>query len=1127
MGIYKSLFILFFAASGITETMSAKNNGAIFINGFSELIEINGEVKEWYIDDREFLSYRGRDRSWQVRATDGRESITWRTDEVPTDIGSTVIFVFGAGFTIGELGRFEFMLDNQSLMTISGTISGDAQWQNEQVHLKFDYFRNQSSYAAGVMYITIPAEMLTPGEPVRFSVRGLKDDDSSSFFLNDNKSVANDPDIQPVVNPKSIEPLEPVTAKTLRYEGTQPVQVFNRPKGHYQQGLETLLSRGRVKPVELLANKDEKGRTEWVSERTIFHDEFTGTEIWKMTNSPYGVVRHEYSTLHAWNANGRKILVNLPFGAAKGMIDQRTGKIYQSDNSYPGVWSPVDPDIMFKPGQWKGKPAIVSYNVEKDEVLQGLAPVRENQTAGLHFPPSDDAKYIIWREGPQGRSPTFGLAATDGSLYRSISLSGKVIDEQLPVTFEEPAKQPGLDETTGGVHQQYFTRRPDHSVIIASNYFRPDEPTYSLERIYSIDGELKYTGPNMSHQSWHKKGEYVIFMGWGGVTAYDPLSGKRWLVMPYTGTVDGHTTWNSYDAHWSAASLRSQGGGDIFRISMRPDRSVIRLAGSNPVNPDATNWNNHEFANLSPDGTKILFMSTMSGSLNEYIAIAANPQAPKLVGEWTDDAYQLTIDPALSRETKGYRLYRTDRTGQNYIQLDFIKKPDGNTVGSEEPFSILIEDSSSEDGSYYAVRAEEHSGLLSRYSNEVSVNDAPTAKTIEVESLEFTGFMQDFNAQEAGNMYYLFVPSYAPNSSVTFNNPLIAGTVWARVTGKEVSYRLDAGDVSIDYGPKNYRGWEWVNLGSLQGEITLTSESAGLQIDRFFITPDPEQKPVGRGLDYQPDLTFAGKIPGNVQANALSPFAVEITWKPVGGARHYNVYVCDQPDFKPSQAKLIYSPPGIGYNNGNSESGRIIDWGIESGAQLYYKVEAVDFDGTRSRISEAAGAVTPELKLETLELNYNEFAGETIESIEGKSAEDGRLIILEEGQSVEVPFNIQTEGDYVIWHQWRADSGDFLRIDVSLSEESKGITDYHSLQMSKSYDLSALSGIALSEEPGWNRFTFRGDQVETGSNMEHGVMRLTSGSYTLKLTANDQIYLHKLKITNDLNLVPDGRLNTF
>ena len=395
--------------------------------------------------------------------------------------------------------------------------------------------------------------------------------------------------------------------------------------------------------------------------------------------------------------------------------------------------------------------AVVAYDLTQDRAIRGLGPVRA--LAGI-APVSADGKWVCWREGTQNIATTFGLAAADGSSYRSIATNGGIVAQQAPVTFEPPPEPPPLAVTKGGIHQMYFTRRPDHSVI--TNVWGDDPHG----RVFSFDGEMVAGVENLTHQSWHPEGTYGLFMRSHALFAIDPWNSKEWKILDYSGVIEGHTTWNSFDSNWSALSLRSRFAGEIVRVSMREDHSVARLCGSCPLNPDSVAFDNDEFACASPDGTKILFMSSMSGNVNEYLVVAANPRPPHLEGQWTGAGYQLSITPdRLSRESKGYGIYRTSHSGQDYRQIAFVPTPAAASVPAQGPITFTVPKVEKGDGVFFAVRAQEWSGLLSRYSNEVSADGKPTAQYIEPATLPLTGFQQGFDPIGASDMYYLFVPT--------------------------------------------------------------------------------------------------------------------------------------------------------------------------------------------------------------------------------------------------------------------------------------------------------------------------------------------------------------------------------
>jgi hypothetical protein len=830
-------------------------------------------------------------------------------------------------------------------------------------------------------------------------------------------------------------------------------------------------------------------------ERTIFRDEYTHAEVWRLTNDPQGVNRHDYSAFPAWNANGRWIKIS-----RQGMptfIDQETGVLYQPLPVVAGQWSTTEPDILFTGSEWNGARAIVAYDFAQRKVVRGIGPVREY--AGIS-PISADGKWVCWREGIQDDATTFGLGAADGSSYKSILLNGGIVTEQTPVTFALPGPQPSVQETRGGVHQMYFTRSPDHRIIVGSNSY---DPRLFIDRIYTPDGRLVMTiTETLSHVSWHPEGQFAIFCGEGGLGQFDPDTGRRWPILTVKENIEAHTTWTSYDPHWAGASFRTPFAGEVLRVSMDPDHSVARLCGSCPLNPDTTAYDNDEFACLSPDGTKVLFMSTMSGSVNEYLVVAANPRPPKLSGEWTPDGYRLTWTPdALSREIKGYRIYRTNRSGQDYRDI----------AGPVEGTGYVVTGLKKGEGAFFAVRAQEWSGLISRYSNEVSADGQPTAAYLEAETCPFTGFKQGFDPEGASDLYYLFVPKDGVKCSVTLTLPGKAGDVWIRVAGQGAAFTTTATGKphpkSEIRNPKSEirrdPGWTWVNLGRQAGAVTITSESGGFKIDRVFITPT-RQTPTGRGLDYQPRADF--QAPAEVRVQANGPFAATVTWKPITGARYYNVHASDRPDFTPAQSNLLYSPP--------AGTERAVDWGLKPGATYYYRVVAVDYDGTESPASEPAKCQTEVLDVKTVEIEYEAgTVGSGAQVEDDPTASGGRSVLLNKDQTYELRFRVPAEGDYVIWHQYRGDSGAAVTGQVVL--------DGKPFPWQETYDQAALYGQALGPVWVWHRYRFRwGEQA-------NGILPLTAGEHILSLSIDHPIHLDQLVLTNDLSYVPEGRLCTF
>jgi hypothetical protein len=285
--------------------------------------------------------------------------------------------------------------------------------------------------------------------------------------------------------------------------------------------------------------------------------------------------------------------------------------------------------------------------------------------------------------------------------------------------------------------------------------------------------------------------------------------------------------------------------------------------------------------------------------------------------------------------------------------------------------------------------------------------------------------------------------------------------------------------------------------------VTITSESGGFKIDRLFVTLT-RQTPTGRGPDYQPRDDF--QAPAEVQMEAHGPFAVTITWKPVAGARYYNVHASDRPDFTPAQSNLLYSPP--------AGTERVVDWGLKPGATYYYRVVAVDYDGTASPASKSVEFKTEALDVKTVKIEYEAgTVGSGAQVEDDPTASGGRSVLLGKDQTYELRFRVPAESDYVIWHQYRGDSGAAVTGQVVL--------DGKPLPWQETYDQAALYGQALGPVWVWHRYRFRwGEQA-------NGILHLTAGEHTLSLSIDQPIHLDQLVLTNDQSYVPEGRLCTF
>jgi len=529
-------------------------------------------------------------------------------------------------------------------------------------------------------------------------------------------------------------------------------------------------------------------------------------------------------------------------------------------------------------------------------------------------------------------------------------------------------------------------------------------------------------------------------------------------------------------------------GWEILRLNTKEgDPNVIRLCSVCPVNPKGLTYNSMPFALMSPDGTKVMFMSSMTRSVNEYFVVAANPCVPVgLTGQQTAEGFKLTWTPnSPSRETKGYRIYQTDKSGQSYKQVGWVDTPADRKVNCVDPLSFTVPGVKQGDKVFFAVRAQEWSGLLSRYSNEAASDASmPVATYIEPERNEHVGFKQGFDPVGASDLYYLFAPG-GTKCEFGFKNANKDAVVWARVgsmDGASVSFAVNGTAVPA----KVYADWTWVNLGKASGDAKLTSESKGFKLDRIFITSDGST-PIGRGLDY-PTVASVVQTPADIKTKPLTPFAAEVTWSAIPGAYYYNVYAAEKPDFTPAQSNLLYSPP--------AGTERIVDWGLKPGTQYYYKVTAVDYDGTASKPTAAIVLTTPAITVHTVNVD--------------------KPVVLKPKDTHTVKINVPVEGDYVIWHQWRTDKSDQFSVMVEINETTKDRID-------DQYYLSRLYGQVISDEHIWTRYC---NGLKKG---QESVYRLKAGENTIQMTLHSlgrvaEFHLNKLIITNDQSFVPDGKL---
>lgn len=136
-----------------------------------------------------------------TRATTGTMAIEWKSPRVPIPLGDKeVAFVVCAGILTRENTRFKFQLFVNDVPRCVFSTTDTASWgagATGGVRLAFDgVMQDQYTDAFGYLRIYVPAELVIPGEPVRFKVVG-ENAGSSAWFM-----VFKDTDVLPYLREK-------------------------------------------------------------------------------------------------------------------------------------------------------------------------------------------------------------------------------------------------------------------------------------------------------------------------------------------------------------------------------------------------------------------------------------------------------------------------------------------------------------------------------------------------------------------------------------------------------------------------------------------------------------------------------------------------------------------------------------------------------------------------------------------------------------------------------------------------------------------------------------------------------------------------------------------------------------
>lgn len=821
------------------------------------------------------------------------------------------------------------------------------------------------------------------------------------------------------------------------------------PTPHPYHRLEELSRRTAFKPHDLLRDADG-----WYQgDRVIFKDTSTGVETLMLARSAGSSTRHTYMEITPWNADGSLLAFNSGQVGKGSLLMKPDGSAYRGLAFYASscIWDRRDPSQLYF-RSYRGHDKTDLWDLAFGNVQTGKVEVTRRFDGDIAlWPMSQDAEKLLIRES---------LPQADGKLLSRLWIVNRDGKEALSL------------DPKGLVHQTWFNKSPDYSIE-----FEWEGQTPTGQYTISTDGKVrKLFDQTTGHRAHSPDGRWVAVMA--GCAIRDKQTGALKAISDES---SDHQTWET-DPNWYCTSS----GRYMRRVIAFHNETTQLIGAHNSSLKHSTYWS-EAHPEMSHDGTKLGYGSSMMGDIEFYWMVMRRPDAPhSLRAQRQGGKVRLTWQPGkYHKETKGYLVYRAERSGiagrqvtpQPIAALEFADAPTG--------------------AAYYRVTAVEHSGLESLPSNEVCSAE-PWVGTAAVYAEAESGLYPKPAVE-------VFDTSASGLYAVTLGKLRVAPPMTLRATlPKSGRYRLwlrakGAGAVKCSAKGKPFgevrsegKEWRWLQCGQTltlekgAQEITLQAATAGISIDRLLLTDDAAYRPAGLGgADEQ--------APGKVQSLAAQPastYAVKLTWAPCTDAdfAHYNVYCGSAGDFAISQERLIASPG----------ASQFVDWGLKPGTTYTYRVTAVDRLVNESQSSDPVTAVTPALphRLFTqLDTRWDTTAQ----------------------PSFELPFTLAADGQVVVWGKVQSLDGS-PSAPISLKLDGREIGK-PSIQFGY---ISIGHGGPVLKTWLWN--CFRPTRSTPADPMGFPVK---TGDHRLTLTADPaaKVLFEGFVVTNDLGFVPEGTVN--
>ncbi|OGV74351.1 MAG: hypothetical protein A3K19_27370 [Lentisphaerae bacterium RIFOXYB12_FULL_65_16] len=840
------------------------------------------------------------------------------------------------------------------------------------------------------------------------------------------------------------------------------------PEAHRYHRLEQLAARRPFKPYVPLVTDDRMQ-----AERVIFRDTATGAWLWRLAHTPGGSTRHHYMEASPWNCDGSVVLLNSSDRGRKSNVllaaDGATAQVLPSTGWF--AWDRQDRNVFYYCRRADGgKSAACRYSVEtrQETVLRNF----DGETSAWRI--SEDNKYLLIREFFKD-----ALWAQKSKVHL-LSLDGK---EDLVL------------DPKGQIHQLWFTKLPDHSVEFEYEHggYKPgDYPEGNfmmrkdgtITRIYG--GEGLWAG----HRAHSPSGRYMCPIGrlqlvdkqTGAITALGKGSGN-------------HQTWETDDA-WLAASS------DPYLIRAAADGRdfVQRIAVHNSGIGHSTYWS-EAHPEMSPDGTKLGYASSMLGDIEFYFAVMMLPGRPDAFAvRGAAGAVTLTWQaPKHAREIQGYLVYRSPTSGAGFDAITATP-----VAGCE-----FTDPAPLPGAAYYRVTALERCGLESLPAAEVCTDAAwpgPVRHVFEAEFAPVTQppVMEAFDPTASG-LYCMCLCEREPAAefALPFSVPR-QGTfrLWLRVKNADNAFvltpQLDGTPLAPFSGKPG--DWQWSPLGASDGHnlaagphtLTLAADVPWIMVDQLLITDAPGVTPTGiEGGD-----TTAPPSPAGLAGKALDSFTIQLEWGPVAATdfHHYNVYAAPATTCDVRQENLVASPGATAY----------VHWGLQAGTTYTCRVTAVDRDGNESAPSDPVAVATPPVA-------------------ERVFVRDDRTWGSGATSTVDVPIECAADTDLVVWTLWQSSATEAHGTSGAFK---LGIDDQAPRECTIRFGYICVGhGGPVPTDRLWNFTAPLGGEP----GQERLGLRVSKGTHTLRLSvpADAAHDCHGVIVTNDFGFLPAGAYTSF